>query len=304
MKKDLLAYFALGVVCILWGTTYLAIRMAVAHFPPFLFMAIRQTIAGSILAGFMLLTGKSAWPSKQEILIQAIAGFFLISVGNGFLAWAETYIPSGVAAILCSLMPMVIILVNLTINREEKPTIPIIMGVLIGLSGITMIFGQHIKEFSQAGYFLGIVLTFVSVVSWAFASVWLKKRKSNSSAFLTAGLQLFFGGLWLFPASFIVEDVRSATWSPEVLYPMIYLIVFGSIVAFACYTYALRKLPMTILSLHAYINPIVAVILGWMVLNETLNLRIWGAMLITLVGVYIVNRGYQLRDLWRAQFTR
>ncbi len=305
MKRDLLiAYIALGAVCVIWGTTYLALRIAVLHFPPFLFTAIRQITAGLLLLGFLFAFMKTAWPTKEHIIRQAIGGFFLISMGNGLVAWSEMHIPSGIAAIICSLMPMVVILINLSINKEEKPTVPIILGVAIGLTGIVMIFGEHVSEFSKVEYLIGILVTLVAVLSWAAGSIWIKKHNSNSNPFLNAGLQMFFGGLFVLPFSLLFDDLSAVSWSPEVAWSMLYLIIFGSIVAYASYSYALRKLPMTIVSLYAYVNPIVAVLLGWMVLDEKLNTKIGLAILITVAGIYIVNRGYQLRDLWKAQFSR
>ena len=288
----------------IWGTTYLVLRIAVLHFPPLLFVTIRQLIAGSLLVGFMLLSGKAAWPDRAHLLRQAVAGFFMISLGNGLVAWAEVVIPSGVAAILCSLMPMVVILINLGVNKDERPTVAIVTGVLLGLGGIMMIFGEHLVEFAKVEYQLGILVIFVAVLSWAGGSVWLKRRGNDGNAFLNAGLQMFFGGIWLIPGALIFDDLGSVTWSAEAFYSMIYLVLIGSIVAYACYSYVLRKLPMTIVSLYAYVNPIVAVALGWIVLSEKLNLRIGIAILVTVAGIYIVNRGYQFGRLWKQQFSR
>ena len=305
MKKDLLIpYIALSAICLIWGTTYLVLRIAVLHFPPLLFVTIRQLIAGSLLVGFMLLSGKAAWPDRAHLLRQAVAGFFMISLGNGLVAWAEVVIPSGVAAILCSLMPMVVILINLGVNKDERPTVAIVTGVLLGLGGIMMIFGEHLVEFAKVEYQLGILVIFVAVLSWAGGSVWLKSRGNDGNAFLNAGLQMFFGGIWLIPGALIFDDLGSVTWSAEAFYSMIYLVLIGSIVAYACYSYVLRKLPMTIVSLYAYVNPIVAVALGWIVLSEKLNLRIGIAILVTVAGIYIVNRGYQFGRLWKQQFSR
>jgi len=289
---------------LIWGTTYLVLRIAVLHFPPLLFVTIRQLIAGSLLVGFMLLSGKAAWPDRAHLLRQAVAGFFMISLGNGLVAWAEVVIPSGVAAILCSLMPMVVILINLGVNKDERPTVAIVTGVLLGLGGIMMIFGEHLVEFAKVEYQLGILVIFVAVLSWAGGSVWLKRRGNDGNAFLNAGLQMFFGGIWLIPGALIFDDLGSVTWSAEAFYSMIYLVLIGSIVAYACYSYVLRKLPMTIVSLYAYVNPIVAVALGWIVLSEKLNLRIGIAILVTVAGIYIVNRGYQFGRLWKQQFSR
>jgi drug/metabolite transporter (DMT)-like permease len=302
-RELLLAYIALAAVCIIWGTTYLALRIAVLHFPPFLFTAIRQTTAGLLLIGFMIAFAKTAWPSKEHIFRQAIGGFFMIALGNGLVAWSEMHIPSGIAAIICSLMPVLVIIINLSVNREERPTVPIMLGVALGLAGIVMIFGQNINDFSSQ-YIYGVIMTFLAVLSWAAGSIWIKKHNSDSNPFLNAGLQMFFGGISLFPISLMFDDLSAVSWSPEAAYSMLYLIVFGSIIAYAAYSYSLRKLPMTIVSLYAYVNPLVAVVLGWLVLNEKLNLQIWAAILITVAGIYIVNRGYQLRNVWKTQFSR
>lgn len=305
MKKDLLiAYIALGVICIIWGTTYLALRIGVLHFPPFLFVILRQLFASTILGGIMLTVGKAAWPTRENVIRQAIAGFFMITLGNGLVAWAEVLIPSGVAAIICSLMPVAVILINVAANREEKPTVPIVLGVLVGLVGIVMIFGEHIQDFSKLEYQTGIFLIFVAVLSWAGGSVWLKKKNTEGNLFLNASLQMFFGGIWLIPCSLLFDNFTNLSWSGEAALSLAYLVVFGSVIAYACYSYALRKLPMTILSLYAYVNPVVAVILGWLVLDEKLNGTIAIAIIITVAGIYIVNRGYYLSKIWKAQFTR
>jgi drug/metabolite transporter (DMT)-like permease len=303
-KNNYIAYAALAAVCLIWGTTYLALRIAVLHFPPFLFTAIRQTTAGLVLLAFMFTIGKAVWPTRQHFIQQAIAGFFMMTLGNGLVAYAEMEIPSGVAAIICSLMPVMVILINLFSSKEEKPNVPIIIGVILGLVGIIMIFGEHIAEFSKTQYIIGIVLTFGAVIAWAGGSIWIKKKNTDSNPFVNAGLQMLFGGIWCFPLSFAFDDLTNVTWTSEAAWSMVYLIIFGSLIAYASYSYALRKLPMTIVSMYAYINPVVAVLLGWVVLNEKLNAQIIIAILLTVAGIYIVNRGYQLRNEWKAQFSR
>jgi drug/metabolite transporter (DMT)-like permease len=302
-RSTYLPYAALAAVCLIWGTTYLALRIAVVGFPPFLFTIIRQLTAGSILIAFVLIMGRAKLPGKREILKQAVCGFFMLSMGNGLVAWAEVNIPSGIAAIICSMMPMWVILINLTINKDERPTVPILLGVAIGFAGIIMIFGEHVQEFSNLQYLLGILMTFLATLSWAGCSVWMKKNPSSGDPFMNAGLQMFFAGVWLIPFTLVFDDLTAVTWSSEAIYSMIYLIVVGSIIAYTCYSFALRKLPMTIVSLYTYVNPLVAVVLGWLVLDEKLNMQIVVAFLLTVGGIYIVNRGYQLRDAWKAQFS-
>lgn len=302
-KKNLLPYIALAVVCIAWGTTYLALRIGVLEFPPFLFSGIRQIIAGILLTGFLLFIKKVPLPDKSALMGQAIAGFFMITLGNGLVGWAEVYVPSGIAAIICSMVPIWVILINLIVAKEEKPTFPIIMGLAIGLSGIILIFGENLNEFTSSAYALGIMMIFIANIGWAGGSIWMKQKNQHSNPFLNAGLQMAFGGLFLLPISAVFDSYETIQWTNNVIYSLIYLILVGSIAAYACYSYAIRKLPITIVTLYAYINPIVAIIIGWLVLDEILNLRIAIAIVVTLAGIYIVNRGYQLRNLWKSQFS-
>ncbi|MEO5977717.1 MAG: EamA family transporter [Chryseolinea sp.] len=302
MKKDLLyAYIALGAICLIWGTTYLAIRIGVQYFPPLLFVVIRQLLSGLVLGILAMVFTKAQWPSFENIKRQAIAGFFMITLGNGLVSYAEVNIPSGVAAILCSLMPVTTIMINLFLNKEEKPNPLIIFGVLVGLTGIVMIFREHLTEFSRPEYLVGILIILIGVVAWAGGSVWLKKTNSEGNLFLNTALQMFFGGIWTIPGVLLFDDLSKVHFSTESFFALIYLIVFGSVIAYACYSYALRKLPMTILSLYAYVNPVVAVILGWLILDEKLNLMIGFSILTTVAGIYVVNRGYAISKAWKTQ---
>lgn len=300
-RSSYLPYIALAAVCIIWGTTYLALRIAVLHFPPFLFSAIRQTAAGLLLGGAVLVFTKITWPSKEHIIRQAIGGFLLITLGNGLVAWGEVYVPSGLAAIICSLMPLMVILINLAVSRSEKPNALIVTGVAVGLMGIVAIFSEHLGEFSSAGYVLGIISIFTAVLSWAGGSIWLKKHNADTNPFVNAALQMFFGGALMFPISLVADDLSLVRWSAEAGWALFYLTVFGSIIAYACYAYALRTLPMTIVSMYAYINPLVAVLLGWLILEEKLTVRMGIAIMITVAGIYLVNRGYQQQKIWKPQ---
>ncbi|CAN5291052.1 drug/metabolite exporter YedA [soil metagenome] len=296
-NKNLLAYLALGAVCVIWGTTYLALRIGVTQFPAFLFSLIRFAFAGPILVIFMLTIGKATWPDKKIVLDQAIVGLFMVTLGISVVGWAETYISSGLAAIICSVMPIWIILINLIISKDERPNWLIVLGLVTGLTGIIIIFGEHIGEFRNSDYRAGIIMTFLANLCWAIGSVWMKKKNHNSDPFLNAGLQMVFGGIFLIPFSLIFDDYSSIAFSNEVIYSLAYMILIGSVAAYACYSYAVKKLPMTLVSLYAYINPIVAVILGWLILSEKLNLRIGIAILITIAGIYLVNRGNQLKTI-------
>ena len=294
-KENLLAYLALAAVCVIWGTTYLGLRIGVSQFPPFLFSIIRFLTAGPILIGLMLTIGKAEWPDKKVLWNQAVGGLLMVTLGISMVGWAEVYISSGVAAIICSMMPIWTVLINVFITKDEKPNWLIVLGLITGLTGIVMIFGEHLAEFSNAHYLTGIILTFAANLCWAIGSIWIKKKNSTSNPFLNAGIQMLFGGLFLIPFSLLLDDYTRIQWASSLIYSLTYMSLIGSVAAYACYSYAIKKLPMTIASLYAYINPIVAVMLGWLILNEKLNTQIAIAIFITVAGIYIVNRGYQLK---------
>lgn len=295
-KSPLFAYLALAAVCVIWGTTYLALRIGVTQFPPFLFSLLRFLCAGPILLIMVLTVGKQRWPDRKTLFNQAVSGVFMITLGISMVGWAEVYISSGVAAIICSMMPIWTILINVIVTKDEKPNWLIILGLATGLSGVLLIFGEHLSEFSNRNYQAGIAITFLANLCWAIGSIWIKKKNQNTNPFLGAGLQMTFGAIALIPLSLVLDDYSAIRWSTDVIYSLIYMILIGSVGAYACYSYAIKKLPMTLVSLYAYINPIVAVVLGWLVLSEKLNGRIVLAILITVVGIYIVNRGYQLKN--------
>ena len=300
-NKSFFAVLALAAVCLIWGTTYLVLRIGVTGFPAFLFSSLRQLIAGGLLVGALLLFTKTRLPEWNVMLNQAVAGFFMFTMGNGLVGWAEVYISSGIAAIISSMVPIWIIFLNLKVSPDEKPNFPIVAGLIIGLSGIMMIFGEHLKEFANPKYQLGIGAMFIANISWAAGSVWVKRKNQHSNLFMNAGLQMLFGGFFMMPFSAVIDDYSNFQFTNEVIYALTYLILVGSIVAYICFTFAIKQLPMTIVSLYAYINPLVAVLLGWIILGEKFSLGICIAMIITIAGVYLVNRGYQLRKEWRAQ---
>ena len=302
-NKNLLPYLALGAVCILWGTTYLALRVGVTQFPPFLFSAIRFLMAGPILIVIMLALGKKI-PSGKVLKDQAIGGLMMCTLGISIVGWAEVNVSSGVAAVICSMMPIWTILINLFVNKDERPTPLIIFGLLMGLSGILLIFSEHLVEFYKPEYTNSIIAIFLANLSWALGTVWMKKRGSGTDPFMNAGLQMLFGGLFLIPLSLMLDDYATIKWTSGILFSLFYLMLIGSVAAYACYFYAIGKLPMTIVSLYAYVNPVIAVILGWVILNEKLNARILIAIVITLFGIYLVNRGYQLKSLWKTQLSK
>jgi len=294
MSRTTKAYIALIFICIVWGTTYLAIRLAVLHFPPFLFAAIRQVVSGVIIMAAGLALSRTVDLSKSNLIHQAFVGFLLITVGNGLVTWGEQFVPSGVAALICSLMPMIAVLVNLVISGKERVNIFIIAGLLIGFAGVGLIFKDDVSKLGDTSYVLGIGATLMATSSWAIGSVINKKKISLVNPIFNSGLQLIFGGTFLFAGSPLIDSYDNMNlWHPDVIWPLVYLIIFGSVLAYTAYMFALKELPVGIVALYAYVNPLVAVILGYLVLQEPLTWFTAFAFISIVTGIYLVNYGYR-----------
>src|SRR5271154_4718699 len=145
-KSLLVPYLCLAAVCVIWGTTYLALRIGVTQFPPFLFSMLRFLLAGPILIGLVFVLGKTSWPSRENLIHQAIGGGLMVTLGVSVVGWSEMYVSSGLAAIICSMMPIWVILINVMVNGQERPTFLILLGLVLGLGGIVMIFGEHLND--------------------------------------------------------------------------------------------------------------------------------------------------------------
>jgi drug/metabolite transporter (DMT)-like permease len=294
MTKHNKAYIALIYICLIWGTTYLAIRVAVMHYPAFLYAAIRQVISGLIIIAIGLAISRKVDLSKNNLWHQAKIGFLLIGIGNGFVSWGERFIPSGVAALICSMMPISSVLINLSIGKNERINAYIILGLLIGFGGVAVIFKDNIADLANRSYLIGMGVTFLATISWAYGSVINKKRTVHTNPTFNAGLQLLFGSASLMLFSPFMDSYENLNFfQPEVIWTMVYLIIFGSILAYTAYMYALKELPVGIVALYAYINPLVAVLLGYFILKEKLTWYTALAFCAIVAGVYIVNYGYR-----------
>ena len=289
------AYLAYAYIAIIWGTTYLGIRVAVEHYPAFLMASVRQLVSAVIMGIIALAINRNINLDRRNILQNAIIGFLMISVGNGVVSWAEIYVPSGVAALVCSTMPISVVCINLLASKKEKLNSLIILGMLLGFGGVALIFKNDVAALTDPKYLFGICALLLATFGWGGGSVLSKRWGNNTNPMFDSGMQLFFGGLFLLISSPLVDDYSTADWyNRDAFISLIYLIVFGSIIAFTVYRYALKVLPVGFVTSYAYINPLVAVILGALVGEPTSG---WtGVSFIAIIaGVFVVNRGYQRR---------
>lgn len=298
MNSHTKAYLAYAFICIIWGTTYLAIRVAVLHYPPFLMAGSRQLISGIIMAAVALMVNPRADWSRSNLLRQSLIGFLLISVGNGLVTWAEQYVQSGVAALICSTMPISAVIINI-VSGKERLNLLIILGMLLGFSGVALIFHDNISnQQNNSDYFIvGIVGLFIATFSWALGSLLNKRITNPVNSLFNAGFQVIVGGIIMLLVSPVADDYSNLVlWNKDGLMAFAYLVVFGSILAYAAYMYALKMLPVGFVTSYAYINPLVAVILGALMLHEPLNQYTVFAFILIILGIFIVRSGYRKQN--------
>jgi drug/metabolite transporter (DMT)-like permease len=240
--------------------------------------------------------------SVNNLKKQLVVGFLLITMGNGMVTWGEKYIPSGVAALICSMMPIFTVIFNLVGSKTEKINLPIIGGMLLGFVGVALIFRDNIADLGNTSYLLGIGATFIATSSWALGSVYNKKRNQGAvNPIFNSGLQLMFGGIFLFIGSPFIDSYDNIYMvDKDALWALAYLVVFGSVAAYTAYMYALKELPVGLVSTYAYVNPLVAVIIGYLWASEQLTWFTGLSFISIMVGVYIVNYGYRKQQKEKA----
>jgi drug/metabolite transporter (DMT)-like permease len=294
MKRDLYkAYIALGLVSFFWGTTYIATRFGAQHMPGLFLSGIRQFLSGSILVGYFLLKGYRVpgWKVLKRISIQSI---FLLCIANGLLSWSVEYISGGLAAIIAALVPIFIVLFTAWLSKCSTITRWMIIGFIIGFAGVVTIFYDYLGQMQNHSFVIGILLALVSTLSWSFGTVYTAKQKPPIDILFSVGLQMLIAGIIILAICGITgKYINPAAAGGSSWLAILYLVVFGSLLTYSAYVFAISKLPPTLVSLYAYINPVVAVLLGWLLLSEKMNANMLIGTSITLTGVYLVNREFK-----------
>lgn len=291
------AYAALAVVSVVWGTTYLGLRIGVSSFPAFLFSGIRHFSAGLLIWMYLLLIKRKFSFTKRDVLMQVIPGVMMIALGNGTIGWAEKYIPSGLAALIVSIMPVYVVLLNFVTGKGEGVfNLKILFGLFLGCAGIVLIFKDNLSDLADTKYLLGVLVTFAASLCWAAGTVFMKRNKTNTDPLVNTAIQLCSGGLLLLLCSPFLDNLNQVhAISAESIWALVYLIVFGSLLSYLCYMYAIKNLPVGLVSVYAYINPFIAVILGFIWYQEKITSLTVIAFATTLTGVFFINRGYKIK---------
>jgi drug/metabolite transporter (DMT)-like permease len=296
-RERIIAYCALAAVFFFWGTTYLAIRVGLETLPPMLLAAMRFLVAGTVLFAFMRGWRRERLPVGREWLDQALVGLMLLGVGNGLVVWAELWIPSGMAALLVATSPFWVVGFERLRSDGERVRLRALTGMIIGFGGLLLLVAPGLYGATLGvHYLLGMVATQVACASWSGGSVYAKHHQTKLSPLMGAAVQMLFAGSAMALLGLALGEWRGLHFSPRSLAALAYLIVFGSIVAYGSYTYVVQKLPLSIVSTYSYVNPVIAVLLGWLVLGEELGWRMILAMVVILAGVALVKTSGQKRS--------
>ncbi|MBU1099485.1 MAG: EamA family transporter [Bacteroidetes bacterium] len=297
MKKgNLLAYLAWLSTCIVWGTTYLAIRIGVGDLPPWLFAGFRWMAAGTVLISVLLFM-KFKLPRLNEIKHLAVVGIALIGVANGLVVYAEQWIPSGLAALIVTTLPFWVVGIELALPLGNRISLTTIFGVLLGLVGTGLIFRNEFEKLFDPDYLTGVIAILGAIIVWAAGSLYSKSRKFEVHPLMGASIQMIIAGALQTIFGLLLGEYDSFIFTQSSLLAFLYLLFVGSLMGYASYIYALAHLPVSFATTYAYVNPVIALFLGWLVLGEELNLTIGIATVIILVGVFVVKRGSRAIEL-------
>lgn len=288
MSQSRPAYLAWLAVCVLWGTTYLAIRVALETIPPFLMAGFRWMVAGGLIVAVMAIRREripppSHWPALT------LLGILLMGFGNGGVVWAEQTIPSGLAAVLVAAVPFWMVGVERFMVDSEPLSPRRLIGLLVGFSGIVLLVWPELALSTGRSFLFGVLATQLACLGWAIGSSYSRRRHAHENVLAAASLQMLFGGVCLAVVGFARGESTMLAFNARTITALVYLILFGSIAGFSAYAYALKYLPVATVSLYAYVNPVIAVLLGTLILGEPLSPRLAVAAGIVLTGMGLVR---------------
>jgi len=289
-REKLGAYGAWAAVCFFWGTTYLAIAVGLETMPPMLFAGLRFLIAGGLLFFLMSRQRNVRPPAGREWLDLGAVGLTLLGVGTGAVVWAEQWVPSGMAALLVATSPFWAAGLERLRRGGERVGLSHVFGMLVGFGGLVFLLAPQLLGAEVNGpLLLGVLAIQVGCFSWQAGSVYAKHRPTGVAPLMGAAVQMLWAGVALTLLGTLLGEWGELRFSARSLGALLYLVVFGSIVAYSAYMYAVQKLPLSLVSTYSYVNPLIALWLGWVVLGEPLGWREAGAALVILAGVALVK---------------
>jgi drug/metabolite transporter (DMT)-like permease len=296
--KVLLAF---AIIYLVWGSTFLAIRIGVHEVPPFLLAAMRFVVAGLVLCGWMLAKGERS-PSGRQWLSVSILAVLIFVVDYGLVFWAEQRVPSGVTAVMMATIPVFMALSEISILRTQKLTVGLALALLIGIAGVAVLMSRSLMLGGAPIDGTGAVALIVASIGWSVASALARKLPLPSSKVMSSGVQMLTGGVMLAVTAAALGEIhrfRPAAVSRGAWLSLLYLIVAGSIVAFTAYVWLIHHESPTRVGTYAYVNPVVAVVLGYFLGGEELGLRTIMGTLCVLVSVVVITTSQARKPVTR-----
>jgi drug/metabolite transporter (DMT)-like permease len=285
-------WFIFAVLCLVWGTTYFGVKIAVQYFPPLWFSAFRHFCAGAIFLIIYFLQFKEI-PSKRDIWRAGVAGFFMICGGNALLSFAVVYIPSGLAGILSSVAPLYITLMSIAVFKGFRVTWLIVLGLLISIGGISMLSKPEDGGAPTHAFWVGFWLVLLANFFWGIGSVYMRKYPVEQHIYIKTAMQMLPASLINMGVSTFIETPPNlATIPANAWWASAYLIGIGSLIGYTSFVYLSKHMIPARLSIHIYVNTVVAVLVGWLFGGEHLTGMTWVALVVVLAGVVIVNNEY------------
>ena len=288
--RDPKLIIAILTVAIVWGTTFLGIRVAVETIPPWFVAGIRQLIAAGLLLIILLSSKQLKWIGWKNLRIQIIFSILMLIVANGMTTVAEEHLSSSLASLISATSPLLVFLGSIFFGLQ-KFTYRSLFGILMGFSGILLIFKDGLQDLLNPDYRMGVIFIFIAICGWALGSILTKKMKlQHQNISLNLFYQFAFAGVAQIVLAFIVSDkIDVASWSYKSMVATVYLAVFGSVAAYFAFHFALKKISPTQISLLSYVNTIIAIFLGWLVLDEKITAAFITATVLIVCGVFITN---------------
>jgi drug/metabolite transporter (DMT)-like permease len=285
-----LAYLAWIVVCVVWGTTYLGIRVSLETLPVALLAGFRWTAAGVILVALLPLFGEKL-PARRTWGSIALVGFLMNLIGNGMVVWAQQHVASGLTAVIVAMVPFWAVGVEAMLPRGERLTGYTLLGLLIGFAGIVVLVWPQLTAGGSAGrmFVAGVAALQIGSLGWALGTSYTKRKGMAATPMASSGLQMVFSGAMFLIVGTLLGEWGQVSFTARSASAMAYLIVVGSVVGYTSYVFSLRHLPVSTVSLYAYVNPVIAVLLGTLVLGEPLSARIVLASALVFAGIMIVR---------------
>lgn len=280
---------------IVWGTTWVASKIAVSQMPAFQMASIRQFLGGICFVLFFMLYKKLPLPTAKQFLLLLIMSLLMFVGANGLSTWSLQYIPTGLSSLIGALYPLSVVIIEMLFFKNRNVSLLTFVGLLLGIVGIGIVFYENAFQGTRPpGFFLGVLLSFIAMLTWSAGTLIIARNKLKINPYYATGWQMLISAAIMFAIAVISNDtIPVSQISGKAWLALAHLVISGSLITFAAFIYSMKKLPPALFSLYAYFNPLVAIVTAGLLLGEKLNIHIlWGAI-VTLLGVFLVN--YSIR---------